>query len=559
MTRFRALRSLAGALLGLALVVAFPTSATAGRYHVYSCRTPDGEAAEASGWIPLANGAHSKADDTCLQSGGALIADLTDELGRSSNKESATWRFEPPIQDRLVGATLWRAGDADGGKARETSYEFTLSGPEPNSNPFSECFFSAGCESGVGSETEPFASGNRVEVPAVNLGGDLYATAGCTGFAERTCEEHGSDPRGFAAVVFVFAADLVLEQEIDPQASDVGGELTSAASVIGTSNVSFTASDPGSGVYEALFTVDGQVVQRTVLNEDGGRCRDVGQTSDGLPAFLYVQPCPSSVSADVGFDSSLVSNGAHHLVVSVIDAADNSATILDRQVTIDNPGAPGPANGVNATSQAKLTVHWLGVRGSRLTSPFGKPHEIVGQLSAISGAPISAATVEVAATPAGRRAGAASSLSVHTGGSGAFKLLLPRGVSSRTLRFVYRSNIGAANAAATATLSLAVRAGLTLSITPRRTSVGRSIHFIGRLLGGPFPSDGKQLVLEARAPGGRWIEFDDVRTDSRGRYRASYRFRFPGPATYQFRVLSEPEADYPFAQGTSRTIAVLER
>ncbi len=55
--------------------------------------------------------------------------------------------------------------------------------------------------------------------------------------------------------------------------------------------MAFSASDPSSGVYEALFSVDGQVVQSTALDEDGGRCKNVGQTTDGLPAFLYVQPC----------------------------------------------------------------------------------------------------------------------------------------------------------------------------------------------------------------------------------------------------------------------------
>ena len=101
--------------------------------------------------------------------------------------------------------------------------------------------------------------------------------------------------------------------------------------------MAFSASDPGSGVYEAVFSVDGEVVQSTVVDEDGGRCRNVGQTTDGLAAFLYVQPCPASVSADVGFDTTRVSNGAHHLVVSVIDAAGNAATVLDRNITVDNP------------------------------------------------------------------------------------------------------------------------------------------------------------------------------------------------------------------------------
>ena len=99
----------------------------------------------------------------------------------------------------------------------------------------------------------------------------------------------------------------------------------------------FSASDPGAGVWEATFSIDGKVVQSTVPNENGGRCRDVGQSTDGLPAFLYLQPCPASESVDVPFNTTGSSNGEHHLVVSVLDAAGNSAPVLDREIDVENP------------------------------------------------------------------------------------------------------------------------------------------------------------------------------------------------------------------------------
>jgi AhpC/TSA family len=58
----------------------------------------------------------------------------------------------------------------------------------------------------------------------------------------------------------------------------------------------------------------------------------------------------------------------------------------------------------------------------------------------------------------------------------------------------------------------------------------------GRLLGSPVLRGGKQLVLEASSGGG-WVQFDTLSTGIKGRYRASYRFKFPGPITYRFRVL----------------------
>jgi hypothetical protein len=104
---------------------------------------------------------------------------------------------------------------------------------------------------------------------------------------------------------------------------------------------------------------------------------------------------------------------------------------------------------------------------------------------------------------------------------------------------------------------LSVHAGIALKIAPRSASVGRKIFFSGVLHGAPIPEGGKQLVLEARS-GGEWIQFDTIRTNARGRYRATYRFKFPGPVTYQFRVLSRYEADFPFLDGTSNVVAVHE-
>jgi hypothetical protein len=127
------------------------------------------------------------------------------------------------------------------------------------------------------------------------------------------------------------------------------------------------------------------------------------------------------------------------------------------------------------------------------------------------------------------------------------------------LRFAYRSHVGDAAAAVVRSLTLSVRAGIRLSVSPHLTGVGQAIRFRGHLRGGPVPRGGKQLVLEARSPGGRWIQFDDVRSDDRGRFHSSYRFRFAGPAHYQFRAVSEPESDYPFAEGASNRVSVFER
>jgi hypothetical protein len=77
------------------------------------------------------------------------------------------------------------------------------------------------------------------------------------------------------------------------------------------------------------------------------------------------------------------------------------------------------------------------------------------------------------------------------------------------------------------------------------------------LHGAPIPPGGKQLVLEASS-GGEWIEFRTILTDARGGYRASYRFKLPGPVRYRFRVLSRYEADFPFLDGFSNDVDINE-
>jgi hypothetical protein len=559
------LRVVTGELLACLALAALPPGAEAGRYHVYTCRTPSGEIAPVDGWSGSVAGAAVYAETTC-PGGGALVAALRDAT-RTANTDIATWAFEAPTDATIAAATLWRAGDADGVAAAGATYALWFSGPNNANSPtpaysFAQCESGLECPVGVGNTSQPMSAENRVVVPAANLGAHLYVDASCVGSNEFKCREGQHDPNGYAAVVYVYAADVVLEQSVGPTAGNVSGELASAPAVQGASDVAFSATDPGSGVYEAVFTVDGQVVQRTVVDQNGGRCRDVGQTADGVPAFLYVRPCLGSVSADVPFDTTRVGNGPHHLIVSVIDAAGNAATVLDRQVTVANPprpGVPGPANGTGASAQARLSVSWKGTRRERITRPYGRSATADGLLTGPGGVPIAGAVIDLTATPSYVGGQPTLIQSPHTGRDGRFSVRIGRGASSRALHFAYRSHFGDALPAATRTLALEVQAGISLSVAPHTASVGRSIFFRGRLLGGPIPPGGKQLVLEARSPGSSWIEFQVVRTDARGRYHASYRFKFPGPARYEFRVRSEPESDFPFAAGSSNLVAVRER
>lgn len=533
--------------------------ARAGAYHVYSCRTPAGAVAPADGWSGSVapGGAYDDyALNTCAN-GGALIAALGDETIHVAGFDKAVWTFSAPAGETIAGATLWRAGDLHGTAGESATYQFWLAGPEEN-KILDECIYTQGC-SGKGLVGQPLASANRL-IPTTNLGTHLYVSTSCGVNPGQECKKNAGDANGYTAAVYLYAADIVLEQSAGPHASNVTGELTTAPVVRGTSDVAFDATDPGSGVYEALFSVDGQVVQRAVVDEDNGRCKDVGGTSDGRPAFLYVQPCKQSVSVDVPFDTTRAIDGAHRLVVSVIDAAGNSAPVLDRKITIANPPPVGSPNGTNASAQASLSARWISAKKARITSAYGRAHTITGRLTRKGGTtPIVGAKIDCTTTRAYAGAKPVRTTCATTGPDGRFAVKVPRGASSCTVRLAYREHIGDALPVATRTLVLTVRAGVKLRVSPRTTSAGQSIHLTGVLLGKPIPRGGKQLVLEARSPSGRWIQFDVLKTNRKGRFHDLYRFRLPGPVDYRFRAVSKSEADFPFATGASNTVRVHER
>jgi hypothetical protein len=550
----------AALLCSVAAALVSPLTADAGRYHVYSCRTPSGEVAPTDGWSGSVTAGDSHNDyavDTCAE-GGALIAALGGDATHLPGLDTATWTFAPPAGSAMAGATLWRAGDNAGAGNAVYTYEFWAAAPTSNAL-IEPCGYTLGCL-GEGDVGVPFAAANQLLVPAADTGGGLYLTATCGSLAEMTaeCQAGPGDANGYSSALYLYAADIVLEQSAGPTVSDVGSELAFDQTVHGTSDLSFTAQDPGAGIWKAVVEVDGQVNQTVDLDENDGHCRDVGQTTDGLPAFLYVQPCLPSVSPDLGLDTTRLTNGTHHLLVDVVDAAGNSTTVLNRIIDVENSPSPCAA-GVKASGSAALgtlAVSWKGSKRTALTGAWGRTETILGRLTGPGGAPIAGAAVTLTATPRSPGGPTVAMAGPRTGADGRFTVRVPGTLTSRTLCLAYDPPGGDVSLASI--LQLNTRAGLGLHVHPHLTSIGHTIHFSGQLLGGPIPAGGKALVLEARSPGGRWIEFHVVHTRPHGSFTASYTFRFEGPAHYQFRAVSEAEADYPYGTGSSNVVGVYE-
>ena len=154
---------LAALALALACSGVAAASAQAGGYHVYACRTPAGQSAPADGWSGSKTGAYSYAEDTCSQPTGALVAALGDEPMRTANTDIATWAFSAPAGATIAGATLWRAGDADGGAAINATYQFWLAGPSENSDASTHACTLIGMPNGIGKARPTLGSENRAD------------------------------------------------------------------------------------------------------------------------------------------------------------------------------------------------------------------------------------------------------------------------------------------------------------------------------------------------------------------------------------------------------------
>ena len=364
----------------------------------------------------------------------------------------------------------------------------------------------------------------------------------------------------------LFGASLTLFDPGLPSGSVTGGGLAGSSPASGTESLAYNASDAGSGVRYVELLIDGKSVAK---NDYIAEC-----------PYQNFAACPPNVSGTISWNTGGVADGQHEVALRIVNAGGNSSIVDDHTITIDNgtsittspPASPaalasigpgsaaalrGPANGTNASDQAKLTARWRSTAKAILTSGYGQADRVMGRLTTATGQPISGAALDVSATPAEQGGRAASLASVRTGPTGTWTLTLPRDVSTSTLRFAYRSHLDDTVPVATATLTLRVHAGIALRIAPHVASVGRKIFFSGTLRGAPIPEGGKQLVLEASS-GGEWVQFNTISTGAQGRYHATYRFKFAGPITYRFRVLSRHEADFPFLDGASNVVDVHE-
>ncbi len=523
-----------------------PVVARADIYHVFSCAQPDGRPAPVDGWVAGSvgdMGPYSGDSNTCAQ-GGALSA-VTSAQAQQNAYAGPEWVFSAPAGERIAGGTLTGTLTSPQGQAWLGSPTAAYDSADVLGN----CQYNLPCGA-AGSLTGVF--------PITHTGGsNIYAVAVCVGPYEGalTCPAAG----GVDAAVSITAADIALTVSSTPSASAVGGSLTGGEVLDGPQDIQITASDNGPGIYQALFQIDGVTVRRQVIDSDGGRCREVGQTSDGTPAFLYLQPCLTQVSAqDVSFDPSTVSDGPHRLRVLVSDAAGDTTTILDRQVVIDNNGAystllaRGECNGITCDDHARLiAAAGQPMRFTRRLARSGV--SLAGRLVDHAGTPITGAQVQLLEQPACAGAAMRQTASAGTGPDGAWSFTVPKG-PSRLLRVAYFSHLKDAAPAARLDYRERVYAAVSMRAA-RRVRLGATVVFRGRLAGGYVPYPGQQVQIEIYYQR-RWRTIEVLPTNRRGRFAYRYIFTLGPGASYTFRAVALSNPAYPFLAAASRPVKV---
>ena len=264
-------------------------------------------------------------------------------------------------------------------------------------------------------------------------------------------------------------------------------------------------------------------------------------------------------NATVAFDTATLRNGPHAIQASVTDAAGNETRSDPVVVTTRNGSRP---NGRGASRFVQLAA-WLRSRTAKRRAsavvPYGSVRTVDGRLTDADGRPIAGAVLDVVSRvdrPGARdkRAG-----TVTTRADGRFSRRVARG-PSRLLRFAYKAYTLDPAPVARAAVTLGVRAGLRLRLTPRQVRNGERVVFRGRLQGGPARK-GTRVTIDVLVPDARRrVPIGNVKADAKGHFRFMYRFRRTlVKARYRFQARLVAQPGYPYRGATSRRVSVLVR
>ena len=517
--------------------------AKANEMTLFSCHDPAGNAVGHDGWT---NERTADLDmyalDSCAAGGhGSMSLELASNGAGYPNAARSEWVFTAPAWGSILA---YRVSVAD-------SYAMPWAGSGEG-----QAFVTASDESDPSYDYRNLAAGSLGAQTIARTPPAPDATVSINASCDGQAGPCPGGPR--IARIDVSATAITLRDPTSPTITSVSGALAPGASLTGAATVVVDATDSGPGVYSATLSVDGTVASSQILNENGGWCRDLGQTIDGTRAFAHPDPCPQSASGRLSLNTAKLADGAHTIELSVDDASGNSTIAYDGTFTTHN--APtitvmpsvgtgtGTANGSGASEGAHLSLQGR----SEITRDYrGSAMMLHGALTNSNGTPIGGAVLAVSEQTAD---GATRALGrTFTRSDGTFAAAVTRG-ASRRIEVSYRAYSADSSNTASALVSETVRAAVSLTVTPRRIAPEGAITLSGRVAGA-VPRGGVivELLVHYR---GRWEPFRTPRTDHHGRFLVRYHFqgalgRFP----FRAEVLGG-QAGYPYSTGTSRAVTV---
>jgi hypothetical protein len=554
-------RVLWASTLTLAAVVVLAPSAFAGHFHLYSCTDPATHAPlPTDGWT-VTPGSYPSNEDTCASSGGLKLSPRP-----VCSTCTSSYTFSTPAGLAITAATIYRESYMN-----SLAYGWFAS-PDNTSPPAGMFDFCQGvgetpcargnvageCRNLTECKNRPYAPNDVLSVPSAALpSSHLYFNAVCT-------------VKGCNGYEYMRSADIELTQTTQPTAVVTGGNLTTATTLRGVMDVSITADDPVSGVFQAVLQSNGRTVAKQVIDPNGSKCIPHGEASDGTPIFLYEQPCPLDVSSvDVPFDTSALPDGPQQMTVIVTNAAGNAVPVLSRAVTAENSGAYvvrvhneeqekvlAARGACNAECDEHATMRTANARLARRPIPRRFAHSALslsGQLLNHAGTPMASANVELTELPAYQGARRVVLAHAITNAKGEWSFRAPRG-PSRTLTVGYRSRTNDPGYAAQVSFRELVAAGVVLR-APKRVRPGQTVNFTGALLGGYVPRRGIYISLEIMYAR-QWREIALLHSNQQGKFGYEYTFAQIGTATYRFRAEVPPLPGFPFEGGASPPVGI---
>ncbi len=496
---------------------ALPQAASAGTYAVESCRDSAGGPVTFGAWkverLRLRR-AGFDATDGCVAGDaerGVLRGNRT--LVRNAG---AQFVFRGPGNTTLSRLVFKRELQT----APDIAYQlYALVGAARRAVPLERCF-------GKGCATVSARGGVDVALP--NGTRAVIARVSCRPSGDRICARR-ADKR-FAELRITRTVVTVEDISNPVFVRPPQGPLTSSEpGQSGLRKLKIDASDAGGGLKSLGLVLDGTEVAIVPFSR---------RADSGCGAVLAGRaPCPNRAQRSFDIDTALLANGAHEIVVRLRDAAGNQTNSAPLLITTNNPTAPGVFTRLTAGLGTSSENSRLPSRKLR----YGTPATLAGFVTDAAGAGIANVRVRVTPRIGGPKGTARALIETTTDATGRYGIPVPVGPSRS---FEVRSF-------ADDTVSAVTRADLSVAV-PVRLRASRAGRRVVRLRGSipadPRPATGVMVQIQAKS-GKRYVPFRVLRTDPRGNFSLTYRFR--GRGTFRLRAVVKQQGGLPFATGRS--------